>query len=161
MEARHEYRINILGTAPRRGVVHAENISPSLSFSAPPEFQGEAGCWTPEHFLVASVATCFASTFSGMAEKSKFEYVSFRMENEGALGVADTGLRFTEIRLRPTVTILREGDRGMALRLVEKAEKSCLIARSLNCKIVVKATIKLEEEILLPAFVPEVTTLRI
>jgi peroxiredoxin-like protein len=151
MEAHHEYRIDILVTGPRKGVVHAAKISPSLSFSAPPEFQGEAGYWTPEHFLVASVGTCFASTFSGIAEKSKFQYVSFHMESEGELGAADGGLRFTEIRLRPTVMVMREGDRAMALRLVEKAEKSCLIARSLSCNIAVTATIKVEEELIVPA----------
>lgn len=155
MEAHHEYRVNILSTGPRKGVVYGQDISPSLSFSAPPEFQGEAGKWTPEHFLVASAATCFASTFSGLAERSHFSYVSFHMEAEGELGVSDIGLRFTEIRFTPTATILQVSDRGMALRLMEKAEKSCLIARSLNCKIVVNATIRLEEELVGPAFLTE------
>lgn len=48
MEDHHEYRVKALGTGPRNGVIHAEGILPSILFSAPPEFLGEAGRWTPE-----------------------------------------------------------------------------------------------------------------
>ncbi len=52
--------------------------------------------------------------------------------------------RFTEIRLRPVVTVLREEDRDRAVRLLEKAEKSCLIARSLQCKVVLFPAVKMK-----------------
>jgi organic hydroperoxide reductase OsmC/OhrA len=71
MESHHEYRINTFYAGPRKGIVQAEGVLPSVSFSAPPEFLGEPGFWTPEHFLVASVASCFVSTFSAIAEKSR------------------------------------------------------------------------------------------
>jgi peroxiredoxin-like protein len=134
MEAHHEYRINAFGAGGRNGIVHAEGILPHVSFSAPPEFLGEPGRWTPEHFLVAAVASGFASTFSGIAEKSRLEFASFKLDSEGLLGNEDGIWRCTEIRLRPVVTVLKGEDRDRAIRLLEKAEKSCLIARSLQCK---------------------------
>ncbi len=151
MESHHEYRIKAFGAGGRNGVVQAEGILSSISFSAPPEFLGEPGRWTPEHFLVAAVASCFVSTFSGIAEKSRFEFVSFHLEAEGMLGNEEGMWRFTEIRLRPVVTVLKEEDRDRAVRLLEKAEKSCLIARSLQCKVVLFPAVKVEEELSVPA----------
>ena len=151
MEAHHEYRIQAFGAGGRNGVVHAEGVLSCISFSAPPEFLGEPGRWTPEHFLVAAVASCFVSTFSGIAEKSRLEFASFNLDAEGLLGSADGIWRFTEIRLRPVVTVLKEEDRDRAIRLLEKAEKSCLIARSLQFKVTLVPAVKVEVELAVPA----------
>lgn len=151
MEAHHEYRVHAFGAGRRNGVVSAEGVLSPISFSAPPEFLGEPGRWTPEHFLVAAVASCFVSTFSGMAEKSRLEFASFDMDAEGVLGNEDGIWRFTEIKLRPVVAILDEVDRDRIIRLLEKAQKSCLIARSLQCKVVLFPAVKIKEEFSVPA----------
>jgi peroxiredoxin-like protein len=151
MEAHHEYRIKAFGADGRNGVVHAEGVLSCISFSAPPEFLGEPGRWTPEHFLVAAVASCFVSTFSGIAEKSCLRFVSFNLDAEGVLGNEDGIWRFTEIRLRPVVTVLKEKDRDLAIRLLEKAEKSCLIARSLQFTVTLVPAVKVEVELAVPA----------
>jgi peroxiredoxin-like protein len=153
MESIHEYRVEAIGAGGRNGVVHAEGILPAISFSPPPEFQGEVGRWTPEHFLVAAVASCFISTFEGMAQTSRLEFGSFRLAAEGVLTKQDSGWRFTEIRLRPTVALRKEEDLDRAVRLLEKAEKSCLVARSLQCKITLFPGVQIEEELLVPATV--------
>ena len=151
MEAHHEYRVHAFGAGGRNGVVSAEGVLSSISFSAPPEFLGEPGRWTPEHFLVAAAASCFVSTFSSMAEKSRLEFASFNMDAEGVLGNEDGIWRFTEIKLRPVVAILNEVDRDRIIRLLGKAEKSCLIARSLQCKVVLFPAVKIKEEFSVPA----------
>jgi peroxiredoxin-like protein len=150
MKAHHEYRVKAFCAGPGKGVIQAEGVLSSISFSAPPEFLGEPGRWTPEHFLVAAVASCFVSTFSGMAEKSRLEFASFNMDAEGVLGNEDGIWRFTEIKLRPVVAILNEVDRDRIIRLLEKAEKSCLIARSLQCKVVLFPAVKIKEEFSVP-----------
>ena len=147
MEAHYEYRIKAFGAGGRNGVVQAEGVLSSISFSALPEFLGEPGRWTPEHFLVAAVASCFVSTFSGIAEKSRLEFASFNLDAEGLLDNADGIWRFTEIRLRPVVTVLKEEDRDRAIRLLEKAQKSCLVARSLQFKVTLVPAVKVEEEL--------------
>jgi peroxiredoxin-like protein len=151
MEAHHEYRVKAFCGGPRKGVVQAEGVLSAISFSAPPEFSGNPGRWTPGHFRVAAVASCFVSTFSGMAEKSRLEFASFNMGAEGVLGNEDGIWRFTEIILRPVVAILNEVDRDRIIRLLEKAQKSCLIARSLQCKVVLFPAVKIKEEFSVPA----------
>jgi peroxiredoxin-like protein len=147
MEAQYEYRINAFGAGGRNGVVHAEGVLSSISFSAPPEFSGEPGRWTPEHFLVAAVASCFVSTFSGIAEKSRLEFASFNLDAEGVLSNEEGSWRFTGIKLRPVVTVLKEEDRERVIRLLEKAEESCLVARSIQFKITLFPAVKIEEEL--------------
>jgi organic hydroperoxide reductase OsmC/OhrA len=135
MEASHVYRVKAVSTIPRSGVATAEGIQPSITFSAPPEFQGVMGLWTPEHFLVAGVASCYVSTFSGISEISHFPYVSLNLETEGVLEKLDGALQFTKIILRPVLRIGSEDMKERALRILEKAEKGCLVARSLKCSV--------------------------
>ena len=85
-----------------------------------------------------------------MAEKSRLEFGSFNLDSEGVLGNEDGIWRFTEIRLRPVVTILKVEDRDRVMRLLEKAEKSCLIARSLQCKVALFPAVKIETEVFVP-----------
>jgi organic hydroperoxide reductase OsmC/OhrA len=140
MEAHHEYRVHAFGAGGRNGVVSAEGVLSSISFSAPPEFLGDR--WTPEHFLVAAVASCFVSTFSGIAEKSRLEFASFNMVAEGVPGNEDGIWGLTEIKLRPVVAILNEVDRGRIIRLLGSREGSKIMphrtvpsvqSRSLPC----------------------------
>src|ERR1019366_6907771 len=44
-QLRQDKRVSGTSTAVRSGVITAEEIQPSIAFSAPPEFQGEAGQW--------------------------------------------------------------------------------------------------------------------
>lgn len=138
MDNTHKYRVAATSTEIRSGVVIAERIEPSITFSAPPEFKGLAGQWTPEHFLVAAVASCFISTFSGMAFNSNFEFVCLELETEGTIAQDQVGWRFQEIVLRPRLTITNEKDRDRGNRLLHKAEKNCLVGRSLACPIVLE-----------------------
>jgi peroxiredoxin-like protein len=148
MEKQYVYRVSAASTAVRSGVVTAEEIQSSIAFSAPPEFQGEAGQWTPEHLFVASVAGCFVSTFSGMAQFSKFEFLSLDLEVEGVLSKEEGGWRFTQVNLHPRLKIGQEKNRERASRLLEKAEKMCLIARSINSKVILEPELIVEEEVL-------------
>lgn len=145
MEALHVYRVNAVSTIPRSGVATAEGIQPSITFSAPPEFQGVIGLWTPEHFLVAGVASCYVTTFSGISEISHFHYASLELETEGVLEKLDGALQFTKFILRPVLRIASEEMRERALRILEKAEKGCLIARSLKCPVELHPEIIVEQ----------------
>lgn len=146
MNSAHKYEIRATSTAVRSGLVTAEGIEPTIAFSAPPEFKGHAGRWTPEHFFVAAVASCFISTFSGMAFNSKFEFDSLELEAEGILAQDEAGWRFQEVVLRPRLTIAREEDKERGNRLLQKAEKNCLVARSLACPVVLQPALIIEEQ---------------
>ena len=149
MEGQYTYTVNASSTTTRSGIVGSDEIVPPIAFSAPPEFQGEAGNWTPEHFFVASAAACFVSTFSGMASISKFDFLSLQVATEGTIQKGEGGWCFTALKLCPRLTIAVEKDRERANRLLEKAEKICLVTRSLSCHI------SLEPEIVVGAGEPE------
>ena len=132
MPSNYIFRTNAEWTHARRGSVEGDPKATKIDFSAPPEFQGESGFWSPEHFLLAAVTSCFVTTFRAIAEFSKFEFASLAVAAEGTVEKAEGGYQFTHILLRPTLTVQREGDHDRAVRLLEKTEHSCLISRSLK-----------------------------
>ena len=148
MENNYAYCVTAILQGDRKGVLSADKINPQITFSAPPEFKGEPGLWTPEHFLVAAVASCFAVTFSAIAQLSRLDIMGLDLSVEGKLGKPEGKLRFVEIVMKPTLTILRNEDRERANRLLEKAEQGCLIARSLAFPVTMEPLVRLAEEVL-------------
>jgi peroxiredoxin-like protein len=115
---------------------------PTLEIAPPPEFQGDPGLWTPEHLYVASVNACFVVTFLAIAELSKLDFVSFASHAEGKLEkIEGSGFQITEVVLRPNLMVHYARDVERAARLMQKAERNCLISNS------IKTIVKLEPEI--------------
>src|SRR4030095_1957861 len=141
MEDSYYYRTEVEWTGERHGDLSAP-VLPSLKVDAPPEFKGHEGVWTPEHLFVASVNSCFMTTFLAIAENSKLEFVSFSAVAKGKLEkLSGQGFMMTEVILRPKLLISHARDAERAGRILEKAEKHCLISNS------IKAETKLESEI--------------
>ncbi|HYX28926.1 MAG TPA: OsmC family protein [Pyrinomonadaceae bacterium] len=141
MKDKYFYSTDVEWTGARHGNLSSRAL-PTLTVDAPPEFKGHEGAWTPEHLFVGAVSSCFMTTFMAIAENSKLDFESFQTSAEGTLEKADgQGLMITEIVLHPTLTIRDEGDIARANRILEKAEKHCLIANS------AKTQIRLEPEI--------------
>jgi peroxiredoxin-like protein len=139
-----QFFVNGHWAAGRRGSVRIEGVDHEIEFSAPPEFHGEAGFWTPEHFLLAAVSSCFITTFRAIAGFSKFDPLALDISVEGKLGKSEGGgYEFTRVVLKPQLTIRNESERQRATRLLEKAEHSCLVARSLKCPVTMEARVEL------------------
>ncbi len=146
METIHTYKVRARSTRVRSGVVAFDRVPEPIRFSAPPEFLGEAQLWTPEHFFVAALVSCYVSTFSGIANASIFSFISLEVEAEGTIEKGAGGWRFTGVRLHPCVRIAREQDRDRAKQILEKAERSCLIARSISAKVTLEPAVKVVPE---------------
>jgi peroxiredoxin-like protein len=144
MQKRFTYRTTAHWTMHKRGIVEGEAIPRTINFAAPPEFGGEPGLWTPEHLLLSAVSTCFVATFRAVAEASKLEFQGMEVDVEGVIEKQEGGYRFTTVIVRPTVTIHKEEDRERTGRLLEKAERICLIARSILATMVLEAKIVVE-----------------
>jgi peroxiredoxin-like protein len=142
VESTYLYRTNAVWTMRRRGIVSADDVPRTINFSAPPEFQGEPGLWTPEHLLMASVATCFLATFRALAENSKLQVARLEVEAEGLLEKQEGSFRFTQVVVRPRLTITDAADQERAQRLLEKAERACLISRSLSSHLEMRAKLE-------------------
>lgn len=142
MQNTYEFRATAYWMAGNSGIVSGENIPDSIEFSAPPEFGGDKEVWTPEHFFLASIATCFVSTFRAIAQFSKFDTVSLDVTVDGRLNKEEGGYRFTDVKIKPVVSIMRDEERERAIKLLYKAERACLISRSLNSKISLEPVIQ-------------------
>lgn len=135
------YDTEIQWTRGRSGTLQALGL-PAIEVSAPPEFKGEEGRWTPEHLFVASVNVCFMTTFLAIAELSKLEIIAFSSAAKGKLEkVEDSGLQITEIVIRPNVVLPSGRDFERASRILEKAERNCLVSNS------IKTAVKVEPEL--------------
>jgi len=135
------YETGVEWTGERKGDLESPGLA-SLQVASPPEFQGHQGMWTPEHYFVASVNSCFMTTFLAIAEMSKLEFVSFDCKAVGKLEkVEGIGFQITEVFIKPKLVIRHGKDLERAQRILEKAEHNCLISNS------IKSTVKLEPEL--------------
>jgi organic hydroperoxide reductase OsmC/OhrA len=105
---------------------------PTLQSAPPVEFGGPGDQWSPEEFFLASVADCFVLTFRATARASNLPWKSIETTVDGVLSRVDHVTRFTEITLHAALTLDALGkDDDKALRLLEKAEQTCLVTNSL------------------------------
>lgn len=141
MASGYAFRANARWAAGSRGIAEADPAAKAIEFSAPPEFHGEAGLWSPEHFLLAAIASCFVTTFRAIAQFSKFDAVSLEVAAEGSLEKGEGGYTFTTVILKPQLIIHQESDRERAVRLLEKTERGCLISRSLKAAVLMDARV--------------------
>ena len=140
MENQYFYATEVEWARDREGQLCASQL-PCLHVDAPPEFKGHEGSWTPEHLFVGAVNSCFMTTFLAIAENSKLDFVKFSSAAKGKLEKLGHGFMMTEITLRPRLIISNARDADRALRILEKAEKHCLISNS------IKSAVHLEPEI--------------
>jgi len=77
--------------------------------------------------LMTALASCFTTRFHAIAGYSKFEYTDLEVEAEGTMSKTGTGYSFSEIAIRPSLTIANEENRGRAINLLQKAKALCLV----------------------------------
>jgi len=113
----------------------------NISIDAPGEFGGSGKYWSPETMFVASVATCFILTFKAVSRASKLEWLELSCDVDGTLDKDDKKTRFTKLVIKPVLTASKGIDKDRAIRVLEKAEKNCLVTNSLNTECILKAEI--------------------
>ncbi len=142
----HFYDTEVGWMGARRGYLRSSADLPVLEVASPPEFQGHEHTWTPEHLFVASVNSCYMATFIAIAELSKLGVVSFTSTAVGKLEKPEgQGYRITEIVLRPKLVIRFESDAERAQRILEKAERNCLISNSITTDVTLEPEIDFEQ----------------
>lgn len=139
----HDYPIEVVSSGEKTGWLTATADGlPELAFASPPEFGGPEHIWSPEHLFVASVASCLMTTFRAIAARSGVEVLDYSDEAVGHLTRGEDGLYSIEsITLRPTIVISEGSKLDRAERLIEKAEKACLISRSISSEVELDAKI--------------------
>jgi len=74
MENEHKHHVVAWWTCGQAGIAKSDSAPNAIHFTAPPEFGGLEGRWTPEDLLMAALASCFTTTFHAIAGCSNFEY---------------------------------------------------------------------------------------
>jgi peroxiredoxin-like protein len=132
MSEDHAYRVAAWWTSGRTGLAKSDSAPNAIHFTAPTEFGGLEGRWTPEELLLAAVAGCFTTTLRAIAGSAHFDFTDLQVEASGTVRRSDSGFSFSEIVVRPNLKIGSSEERDRALDLLKKAEKLCLVSRAIG-----------------------------
>jgi peroxiredoxin-like protein len=130
----HRYEVRLRGAPAGYASVSLAG-APDIAAAPPADFDGPGDAWGPEQLLLAAVETCFLFTLRAVAQASRIAFSALEVTAVGTVDRKDGALRFTEIVLRPRVTVAAGTDRERALRVLEKSEKACLVSASLSTPV--------------------------
>jgi organic hydroperoxide reductase OsmC/OhrA len=141
----YPHRYDVHATAEPAGSVRVRATAlPTLATAPPREFGGPGDQWSPETLLVAATVDCFVLTFRAIAAASHLEWQGLDCDAEGVLDRADGIVRFTALHLRTHLRLPPGGDPERARRLLEKAERTCLVSNSLAFRPTLAAEVTTE-----------------
>lgn len=133
-ELPHHYEARLSGGPSGYADVESAGL-PTLRMAAPVQYDGPGDAWSPEELLLASVQACFLFTLRAVARLSKIDFTHLELDAAGTVDRQEGATRFTEIVLRPRLTVPPGVDRARALAMLEKAKKACLVSASLSTPI--------------------------
>jgi organic hydroperoxide reductase OsmC/OhrA len=106
---------------------------PAIAGSADPAFRGDPHRWNPEELLVASLAQCHMLWYLHLAATAGVIVTAYSDAPTGTMiEDADGGGQFSEVVLRPTVTVAEAAARHRAHALHDEVDALCFIARSVR-----------------------------
>ena len=104
-----------------------------IAGSSDPAFNGDPARWNPEQLLTASLAQCHMLWYLHLCAVAGVVVTSYSDVAQGVmLEAADGGGHFTEVVLRPRVTVRSPDMIEQAIGLHEQASQKCFIANSVN-----------------------------
>jgi peroxiredoxin-like protein len=137
----HRYRV-VANAGDEGNVELSSDRLPSITSAAPAEFGGPGDRWSPETLLVGAMADCFILTFRAVAKASKFDWLSLRCNVDGTLDRVDKVTQFTSFLVRASIRLPSGADEEKVRRLLERAEKACLISNSLKADSELDVTVE-------------------
>lgn len=144
MTRNHTYQVSTTwtgdrghGTADYRAYDRSyDTISPGrplLAGSADPAFRGDPRQWNPELLLVASLSQCHLLWYLHLCAVNDVVVVGYHDAAHGMMSEDHTGAaRFTDVLLRPRVTVTHAGMVERATALHAEANDRCFIAASVS-----------------------------
>ena len=145
--AAHTYEITVTwtgdrgeGTSSIKGYDRSHTISadgpPDIEGTADPTFLGDLARWNPEQLFVAALSQCHMLWYLGLCARAGVVVSEYVDRPAGTCVTAPDGSgRFTEVVLRPRITVAAEDQVERATALHEKANRMCFVAQSVTCDI--------------------------
>lgn len=143
MKDLHEYRIGIewtgnrgTGTSGYRAygrqlLIRAEGKA-ALEGSADRTFHGDADRWNPEELLVTALAQCQMLSYLHMAVRAGVVVTAYTDDAVGTMRQEGMGGAFSDVVLRPRVTVADASMVEAARAAHAEAREVCFIANSVN-----------------------------
>ncbi len=111
--------------------------------SSDPHFRGDPARYNPEELLVSSLSACHMLWYLHLCAVNSIVVTAYEDEASGLMTEDPaTGGSFTQVVLRPLVTVTAASDRDKALQLHEDAAGLCYIARSVRFPVTHEPRIK-------------------
>src|ERR1700761_6435708 len=104
---------------------------PDLAGSSDPTFRGDKTRWNPELELLAALSQCHMLAYLHVCVEAGVVVTAYEDAPYGVMAeTTDGGGYFTEVVLRPRVTVAEPGMAAAAAQLHEEASRKCFIASS-------------------------------
>ncbi len=140
----HHYKTKITwtgnsgrGTKDYRAYERSHTISvnekETINASSDPSFRGDKTKYNPEELLVASLSSCHMLSYLHLCAINNIIVLAYVDDAEGTMQETDNGGgHFTEVVLKPLITISDKGMLEKATQLHHDANELCFIASSCN-----------------------------
>jgi organic hydroperoxide reductase OsmC/OhrA len=117
---------------------------PVIPGSSDPVFRGNAARWSPEELLVAALSQCHMLWYLHLCSTGGVVVTDYTDTPAGTMTMDATGGggQFTEVVLRPAVTVADPSMADKALALHEEIGALCFIARSVNFPVRHEPTVR-------------------
>lgn len=144
MDRTHGYDVTITwtgntgtGTSGYRDYARAHEVTAGgpepIAASSDPALRGDRARWNPEQLLTAALAQCHMLWYLHLCADAGVVVTGYTDQAHGTMvQAADGGGRFTEVVLRPRITVASPDMVQAATRLHEAANAKCFIANSVN-----------------------------
>ncbi|MDR6970420.1 OsmC family protein [Leifsonia shinshuensis] len=144
MKLEHSYAIDLQWTGNRgtgtsgyrdygRDHVVSTEGKHSIEGSADRVFFGDRDRWNPEELLLAALSQCHMLSYLAEAAGAGVVVVGYTDAATGTMvQTGDGGGHFTEVTLRPRVTVADPAQAELAASLHAPASRKCFIAASVN-----------------------------
>ncbi|GGT06281.1 OsmC family protein [Nonomuraea spiralis] len=134
------------GTSGYRDYSRAHDLAaegpPVIAGSSDPAFRGDPARWNPEQLLVGSLSQCHMLSYLHQCAVAGVVVTGYTDNAVGTMAESGVGGHFTEVVLRPEVTVAVPEMAEAALRLHEDAHKACFIAASVNFPVRHEPTVR-------------------
>jgi peroxiredoxin-like protein len=127
----HHYDVHLSGGPTGYAELSTPGV-PALRTAPPADYDGPGDAWSPEHLLLAAVQACFLFTLRAIARVSRLEFTKLELDAVGTVERKDGVTRFTDIVLRPRLTVPPGANHERLRQILEKSEKTCLVSASLS-----------------------------
>ncbi|MDQ3403627.1 MAG: OsmC family protein [Actinomycetota bacterium] len=154
MSDTHQYEVHVewtgnrgQGTTGYRDYDRAHEVraegKPTIAGSSDPALRGDPERWNPEELLVASLSQCHMLWYLHLAAVAGIVVTEYTDAAVGTMRMDSSGSgRFTEVTLRPVVTVADPSRSDDARELHADAHAKCFIARSVNFPVEHEPTIR-------------------